>query len=390
MKNIKTLLKKNKLIYEIASSYIVRDDYGYLRSKGEVSRFLKRLDNISDIYEYDPSKKDIFIFIGDKNKDSTLRVAVFGDIDEGNCKKECKYYTTRELVDDKLKKIHKIYFDINKRIPLPFKYLWEYKYTTNALHPMKNYNMFVIFMGGAYYEETFSQPQLFKKIHNFAKETFCKKILYLVDPIDKYPTLPYWFPYFDIIASYSMEDKLKYNTIYIDSPCVKFKNINSDYLNSDIYFRGMDAGRAAIIDSCYYYLNSAGIKCDFHVQTKSAQFISRKGMEFSNTRVSYRKTIEEELSANVLMEVLIPGVGSGPTLRTKEAVMYNKKLLTNNPRAKENEFFSSGNIHYFEKVSDIDVDWVKDSSKVEYGYRNEYSTDVFLDKIKNIFVKQST
>ena len=384
---IKKIIKKSPFLYEVIRSYLVRFDYGYLYTKTEVKHFLRSLKKNRAICQYDPAKPDVYIIIGDKNLDSTLKKAIFGDIAQGICQENSVFFTTRVLKNSKLKKLHRLYFKINKIIPLPFKYLWERTYTTADLSAMPEYNMFVIFMAGAYYEETFSQPELFRKIHMFAEKTYCKKILYLVDPIDKYPNLPDWFPYFDHIASYSRDDEAKYNTFFIDSPCVHLP-VSRTAPEYDIYFRGMDAGRLPMIRDCYRYLKKNGVNCCFHVQTGPKDFTASQGFVCSGERIPYEVMVSEELKANVLLEILIPGVGSGPTLRGKEAVIYGKKLLTNNPRANESEFYSSGNIRIFQSVDDIDIDWIKETGSVKYDYVGQYSCDEVFRQIKNMCLKE--
>lgn len=385
LKKIKKSIKNNAFIYDLYESYIVRFEYGYLHSKSEIKRFLRSLPQCKEKFLYDEKKINHIIIIGDKNLDSTLRKAVFGDIDLGNVRDyKCDFYTTRILKNEKWGKIHRLFFRINKYVPLLGKDCWEKLYTTSDIKVTSKENVFFVFMAGAYYEETFSQPKLLTKIHQFQNETYCKKILYMVDPIDKYPKLPMWFPYFDHVASYSHADEKKYHTAYIDSPCVRY-NLTARQSVEDIYFRAMDSGRAQLVKECFEYLEQHGVKCNFHVQTTDKRHKTQPGMEFSNSRVSYEIMLEEEVQANVMLEVIIPGVGSGTTLRYKEAIMYGKKLLTNNPDVKSLELYNPQYIKYFEKPEDIDVNWVKKIDNVDYGYQGEFSTDAFCKKIIDLY-----
>ena len=92
----------------------------------------------------------------------------------------------------------------------------------------------------------------------------------------------------------------------------------------------------------------------------------------------------EKMKANVLLEIVIPGVGAGATLRYYEAVMYGKKLLTNNPTVKELSFYDERFIRYFEKPEDIDLEWVKAREKVDYNYTGEFSTANFCRKLEEL------
>ena len=150
---------------------------------------------------------------------------------------------------------------------------------------------------------------------------------------------------------------------------------------SDIYFRAMDSGRGELVNQCYNYFSSKGVKCDFYIQTDSNKYISQPGMVFGEVRVDYETMLQEELNANVLLEVVIPGIGSGTTLRYKEAVMYGKKLLTNNPHVHLLELYNPEYVRFFEKPEDIDINWIKEQKNIDFLYKDEFSTTAFCRKI---------
>ena len=388
---VKNFIKSHEELYDYIVSLKIPYDTGYIRGNKRIKRALKKIMNNQNKnfkqIQYNPDKKDIYIFIGDKNIDSTMRKAVFGDIDNNNVNDhECIFFTSRELKNKNLKKFHDFFFKVNKIIPLPFKPKWDEMYSSYDLEKYIDRNIFFVFMVGPYYPETYSQPKLLKKIYNMQYATFARRIMYLVDPVDKYYGIKNWFPYFDMICSYTENDCKKYNFEYIDSPCVNF-NLSNNVSSVDIYFRAMDAGRAKFVDDCYHYLSNKNVKCDFHIQTTTPNFVSKHGMEFSNNRVSYYDMVKSEINSNVMLEVIIPGIGSGTTLRYKEAVMYNKKLLTNNSNVNLLPCYNPKYIKYFEKPEDIDIDWLLRREPVIYDYQMEFSTDCFCEKIKNLSLR---
>lgn len=375
----KNWVKAHPYLYDWLLSYSQTYKYGYIYREQDVKRFLKKIGKSKHL-PYNMKREDLFIFIGDRNPDSTMRKAVFGDIDAERVKQhKCVFYTTHVLKESKWQRVHDLYFKINKFFPLPGKKNWEKKYTTDVI---KNdgYNYFFVFLAGPLYAETFSQAVLLKKINTISKETFCRKILYLADPVEKFPEMKRWFPYFDSVISCAIEDQQKYDVEYIDTPCVFISGLNVP-IKEDIYFRGMDLGRAELVHACFQYLSENGVSCNFHVQTKRTDLPSVKGVTFSNERISYEEMVLEELSSNVMLEIVIPGIGSGTTLRYKEAVMYGRKLLTNNPTVKELPCFDEKYIHYFEVPEDIDIEWVKSRDLVRYNYHGEFSTDHFCEEI---------
>ena len=377
------IIKKNKFLYEMIQSYRVRYRYGYLTTKVEVNNLYKKLtqNHIGQRKQYNPNKPDKFIFIGDRYEDSTMKVAVFGDIEQGMVMNhECEFWVTHKL--KKASTIHEVFWTINHFIPLPGKRFWEEKYTTSELNFSEEYNYFLIFLAGGYFEETFSQPKLWEKVFAASEKTFCSRNLYLVDPVDKFPTITYWFDFFDTLSGCAWEDTERYGLNFIDTPCVYLKKDNEE-IKRDIYIRAMDNGRLSLIEACYDYLNDRGVECDFHVI--SDKVINRPGLACSDEeRLEYTKMVEEELSSNTLLEIVTPNVGAGSTLRYREAVMYGKKLLTNNPTIKELTYYDGDNIRYFEKIEDISIAWIKRQEKCEYNYQWDFSTDTFCERIKKI------
>ena len=151
----------------------------------------------------------------------------------------------------------------------------------------------------------------------------------------------------------------------------------------------MDSGRAALVSKCFDVFSKQGVCCDFHIQTTQENYESCLGLEFANTRVEYERMMEEELAANVLLEIVIPGVGSGTTLRYKEAIMYGKKLLTNNPNVELLELYNPENIRYFENPEDVDIEWLKEKVEIKNLYSGEFSTDAFCKKIINLYTEEN-
>ena len=61
------------------------------------------------------------------------------------------------------------------------------------------------------------------------------------------------------------------------------------------------------------------------------------------------------------------------TIRYFEAVVYNKKLLTNNPYIYDLPFYDSRYMKVFSRPEEIDVDWIRKKESIHYDYNNEFS-----------------
>ena len=83
-----------------------------------------------------------------------------------------------------------------------------------------------------------------------------------------------------------------------------------------------------------------------------------------------------------MVEVLADGQSSS-SFRYYEAVVYNKKLLTNNSNVKDMPFYDPKYIQYFDDTYSIDYDWIKDNSYgVDFKYNNEFSILRLFDKLE--------
>lgn len=94
----------------------------------------------------------------------------------------------------------------------------------------------------------------------------------------------------------------------------------------------------------------------------------------------YPTVLRESQKAHCILDITQKGQ-TGLTLRPYEAVVYNRKLLTNNKSILTFPFYDSRYMQYFESVDDIDWDWVKEDIEVDYHYQGEFSPVHLLEDI---------
>lgn len=95
--------------------------------------------------------------------------------------------------------------------------------------------------------------------------------------------------------------------------------------------------------------------------------------------VAYDEILRRTLSANVVLDIIKNDMPL--TLRVYEAVVYNKKLLTNNRKILTFKYYDPRYIQFFESVEDIDWDWIKEVSDVDYGYMGDFSPKKILSQL---------
>lgn len=169
---------------------------------------------------------------------------------------------------------------------------------------------------------------------------------------------------------------------YYSKPKIKATDI--DY---DCYFiGGLKGNRQKTIYELFNYIKSKGGKPKFDLFCYSEEQVKEYnellGLKLLKTWLPYEEILKRTSSANCIIEILQDGQNC-QSLRYFEAVVLNKKLLTNNKHIAELPFYDRRYMHYFEKVDDIDINWVKKQEKFDYQYNNEFSIRKFFEKIKD-------
>lgn len=190
---------------------------------------------------------------------------------------------------------------------------------------------------------------------------------------------------FDLVYAIDDNDVKKYNLLKTYTPYSK----NEDYCNIkpaiDLYFCGGCIDRESICKSIAKKAieNNVTAKIDmlctkeFSGKKEYEQvinYLSRK--EF----VDYPETLKRELNARCMLDIVRPGQ-IAHTLRIYEAIVYNRKILTNNKAIFDFKFYNPKYIQYFDNADNIDWDWVKNDIDVDYKYNGEFSPVHFINDI---------
>lgn len=129
-----------------------------------------------------------------------------------------------------------------------------------------------------------------------------------------------------------------------------------------------------IVEAC----KTNGIEYYFHLRCKDSQTaevfqnIDNRIELYQHSWLPYERVLRESIAANCILEIVRPGQ-AGLTLRSYEAVCYNRKLLTNNKSILNFEFYDPRFMRYYEKTEDIDWEWVKEDIPVNYRYDGRFS-----------------
>lgn len=272
-----------------------------------------------------------------------------------------------------LRRLHKIHHFMK----LPLKGVWIKKYLSEI--PLSKKEKNIIFI------KDVSIYTVNEKFIKYLQKNFSAKvILYTFNPIKRkggkgyignveIEKLKRWY---DLVIVCDPDDASKYKLDLILEIYSKIDFTEAKESKKDLLFVGREKGREGLIESIYQVLKFYDINVEIDICGKGKE--RGDGWNYIEY-IPYGQIIEKVRESNCILEVLQKGQ-SGMTQRTMEALVYNKKLLTNNKHIVEMPFYNKDYIQVFEKPEDIDVNFITERIAVDYGYRDEYSASAFLDK----------
>jgi hypothetical protein len=106
-----------------------------------------------------------------------------------------------------------------------------------------------------------------------------------------------------------------------------------------------------------------------------------------NKKLSYLEVVNKIQGTNCILEI-IQDNSSAYTLRTLEAIFYNKKLLTNNKTIRYADFYEEDkiNIINYNNQAKIDPNFIRNRNFIYYddSTRKKFSLNEFLNRIEEL------
>ena len=256
---------------------------------------------------------------------------------------------------------------IFKKLPRFLKYR---KYTKAKYVPSKKY---VLFFDGLY-----SLASLDFREYIREKYFGCSIIFHLGDLLatKKGISINDIKEFSDLVVTFDHNDAERYGLLCHADP---YSVLNRDMLNvsgekTQLIFYGYakDKDRAQWILQVYDKMRAHNVKCDFSVIGLNDEDIQKRPELADASFTPYLDYLSKVQSSDCLLEILQDGM-SGATFRTWEAVVYNKKLITNNQSVKDEEFYNPQYIQVIDSIDSLDMEWLKNDVKVDYGYSGKLS-----------------
>lgn len=304
--------------------------------------------------------------------------------------------TFGELVDNDKVEYFKGHYNY-KLLPLPFRFL-AYLLTTETLIKRFKIPKFIV---------KYFSKYLYLNDYNFEKgikyiilvselatrntndlEVFNKKtqgylkVCYFFDTVVNYSNtkdlIDMWE--FDKVLSFSKKDSEKFNFIFYPTPISKVKIIDNPYYDLS-YVGEYKPIREKYISKFKYYIGND----DFYVFIPK----SRLSTEYSKKWKKHSEYMDIVSKSNCLLEIGRTN-DLAPTLRFYEAIIYNKKLITNLNSVKKMPYYNPKYVKVIETVENINpalIKWINKKEDVDYGYRGEFSPNKLINYLIDNFSK---
>lgn len=310
-----------------------------------------------------------FVVINEANRGSWAKT-VWGDIDLGGN----VFLQSDTLRHGWLKKLKKIHFSnkTNRKVWLPLKCLWDRVYPIKpAMLDPKDRNC-IIFQTGIKFSPRYIQ--MLKRRYNACIVLYMPDTLRAIGLATDVASFKRFCSHYHVDQVYSFdhndceEFRLKFFDIYSSNNDGGQPSTG----NGCLYVGNCRSfGRLNILHSLYEKLSDK-VACTFYLnKVAEGDKLYPRDIVY-NHPLSYDDVVGLVRQSNIVVEIMNEGQ-QGNTLRFKEAVCYNKRLLTNNPYVLESKYYNPDFIQYFSSVEDIDTDWLTKSVDVDYHYNGEYS-----------------
>ena len=191
---------------------------------------------------------------------------------------------------------------------------------------------------------------------------------------------------FDLRMTYDEKEAELYGIPHFDEFESKPEvSIDPEYPLSDVFFAGYAKDRLPTLLRAYEKFAEKGLRCDYYiVGVPESERVERPGIVYADRQMSYREMLYRTVNSKCVLEICQSGA-VGYTSRFLEAVMYNKKLITNNPAVGKTKFYDPRYIQCIDQVEDMDVGFVdRDVGEIDYHYKGEFSPVHLIERIEQL------
>lgn len=283
-----------------------------------------------------------------------------------------------------IRQLYGVHFSekIAKHINLPFKSLWYPLYFKDDFKEKRPLCFIIL------------NHRLSIKYLNYLKEKYpdCKIVLLHRDLMKVCrrinPELVF-NPILDLVMSYDEVEAAKHSIPSFSEYESKTNVPVNDEMESDVFFAGRVKGRLPKLMETYELFVKAGIKPFYYLMgVPPEERRELPGIVYADKTMSYYDMLVHTVNTRCVLEINQENA-VGYTSRFLEAVIYGKKLITNNQTVKESKFYNTGNIQVIKNMNEIDIDFIKNGSEfVDYKYNGEFSPFRMIDRVEEELIRK--
>lgn len=271
---------------------------------------------------------------------------------------------------------------INSVINLPGKQIWEKKSTLLTMDYNPENEYYIVFLEAAAIQYTIHELSMLQSKQNVHLCLLLFNPLKDVLRLKKFSNLYHNFEFEKVYAIFDEDDIQQRGMHRINAIYSKHDLVCDSKKLSDCFFVGLAKDRQNMLEKLYKKCCQGGANCDFTIVNPTVE--SDSGITYTSGFMDYDDYLQHLSNTNCIIEI-VQGIQKGMTLRTFEAIVYGKRLLTNNKYIMENPFYDARYMKYFENIDDIDVDFITSVEKADYGYHDEFSPKHLLEQVKEAF-----
>ncbi|MDZ4180231.1 MAG: hypothetical protein U1E29_13530 [Coriobacteriia bacterium] len=163
---------------------------------------------------------------------------------------------------------------------------------------------------------------------------------------------------YDVIITCNEADATRRGWLYHPDCYSRVPSEIGAVAQSDVCFIGTAKDRVATAHAVYTRIRETGLACDFWIVGKEQEYPESDGFRYLSRMLPYSEYLARIGATKCILEIVARDAHYC-TLRTMEAVTYEKKLLTTNRMIVEEPFFQAENIQVFRNAEDIDVGFIQ-------------------------------
>ncbi len=291
-----------------------------------------------------------------------------------------KYLCNLKFIQTQMIRIHFSY-KINRFIKIPFKRIWFKKLAENISKEKDSDILLIV------YDRSFLS--LNEQFINYLRKRFTKiKIVYLFTNIVKYSGAQEFNfveklnRVYDLVYAFDPDDAIKYNFQY--SPLIYSMNdVKHEDTKQQVFYVGKAKDRLEMILKCYEKFNEIGIDTNFSIFGVSDNEKKYDENIKYNKYISYDECLKHINESSCLLDI-IQGDSAGYTIKTCEAIYYDKLLITTNKNIVNEPFYDSRYILVIDNAEDIKKDFFDNKKVVKYSKeaKDYFSAKTFMEKVR--------